>query len=407
MNNKSQMALLLAGLVSLQGSLAQDALDDPAIEDVDEATMLGRDRTWRLGLGIAAEYDDNIYRTPENEENSFKVQLRPRFQWEMPLGPFRYTLNLQTEFGFFDAESSNDYFDQVLSAQVGWSPDIRHNFNFGGSFTTSHDPLGTNRTDSIVDEDQDPDEWYQWSLDGKYLFGAPEARGNLEFRGGYARKAYTNNEEVTNFLDRRTFNLGSSFYYRVAPATRAVISADYEDTDYDDTRTDGGDRGFQVYRLRAGVTWLATAKTSGEVLGGYYWTDFEDSSQGDSEGFDWRININWLPRTYSTFTLTSGLNFVDGNTRDTTTVETRDVGLSWDHQWRDRIGSNAYVEYIRADHEGIDREDSILGFGASVDYALGRNYGLGAGYRFTDRDSDDDIYDFSRNVFFVEFNAEF
>ena len=405
MNHKTRVALLMTGLVSLQSGLAQDTIDNQNAEAVDETTV-GRDRQWSLGIGIGWEYDDNIYRTPNNETDSHKIHIRPRFQWEGLQGPNRYTLNYQAEAGFFSENNDDNYFDQVLSAQAAFNPDVRHSFNIDGSITSSHDPFGLERTEGLERDDQDdPDKWYAWGIGGKYLFGAPEARGNLEFRGGYYRKEYTNNHEYTDFMDYQTFDLGSSFFYRVAPATRAVFSADYTDTSYDNRLDGSNDRDFQTYRLRAGVTWLATAKTSGEILGGYFWNDFD--SREDNEGFDWRVNVNWLPRTYSTVTLTSGLSFVEGNTTETNTIETRDIGINWQHQWRDRVSSNVFADYINADHKGIDREDDIWSFGASVNYALGRNYNLNGGYRYTDRDSNDDAYDFSRNVFFLDFNAEF
>lgn len=407
MNNKMIAALLVSGCLSTALAIAQDD-SEVDVGSVNEDTQLGRDRSWSVGVGVGLEYDDNIYRSSSNEEDAFKVHIRPAFQWELPLGPFRYALNLQADIGLFDADTNdNDYFDQVLGGQIGWSPDIRHNFNLAGQFTTSHDPLGTIRTDGLVDEDADPDKWYSWSLDGKYLFGAPEARANLEFAGGYGQKKYTNNRNQTRFLDQDSFNFGGALYYRVGPATRAVVSADYDRVQYDDEVGGDNDRDRSTYRLRGGVTWLATAKTSGEVLGGYYWTRYDDSSRSNSEGFDWRINVNWLPRTYSTVTLTSGLSFEEGNSTATNTVETRDIGVSWEHQWQDRISSSLFADYINADHEGIDREDDIWQMGASVNYQLGRNYSLDGGYRYTNRDSNDDIYDFSRNVFFVDFNAEF
>lgn len=409
MNNNKRLTLLVTGLLSLQqGAIGQDSSTaNPALEDVNEATVVGRDRRWSFGLGVGVEYDDNIYRTPDNEVDSFLFHIRPRFQWEALQGPNRYTVNYQAEAGFYSEGSDDNYFDQVLSAQAAFSPDIRHNFNIDGEIASSHDPFGVERTEGEERDDQDPDKWLSWRLGGRYLFGAPEARGNLELRGGYYRKEYTNNENETNFLDFRNINLGTSFFYRVAPATRAVISADFVDTKYDDDLGGTNNRDAQTYRLRGGITWLATAKTSGELLGGYYWTEYDDPDRNNSEGFDWRINVNWLPRTYSTVTLTSGLEFVEGNTVDTDTIETRDIGLSWQHQWQDRLSSNVFVDYINADHQGIDRKDDIWEFGASLNYSLGRNYELSGGYRYTDRDSNEDEFDFSRNILFVDFNAEF
>ena len=87
-----------------------------------------------------------------------------------------------------------------------------------------------------------------------------------------------------------------------------------------------------------GVTWDATAQTTGIVRVGYQRKEFDAPGQDTYTGLAWEGTIRWSPRTYS---------FVEFTTAQHTTESTgfgdftlsRVAFANWTHNWTERIQS--------------------------------------------------------------------
>ena len=70
---------------------------------------------------------------------------------------------------------------------------------------------------------------------------------------------------------------------------------------------------------------------------------------------------------------------------------TLDTGgeLSWRHEWSSRFSHTAYIGYDEIGYRGLSvpRTDKEATAGLSLDYQLFRWLAVGAGYDFTDRNS--------------------
>lgn len=381
-------------------AIAQDNIDN-------EAAGIGLGPGLRLlpKLGTEVWHTDNRFRSEADEVSETGLRL-------LPEAVLRYTPSIgiaQLGYkGVIDPVVEDDYNDRTFFAGVDLRPLLRHRFEADARYRYGHDPLGLSRTDNVPNpEDLDLDEWEDNHLGAQYTFGAPEARINLSVRGQvYDREYQTNRDQGTAFLDYEADTLGAGASYRIGPKTQLVLDYERLETDYDLDAAPSLDS--QTDRYLIGVRWVATAKTTGELLVGFFEREFDDPARVKTDGVDWRARVAWVPASRSRLTLTTGrllreTFFVVGENF----LNTQFYDLSWRQDWSARVYTDAKVAVIESEYEGTIRDDDTLSFGATVFFELSRNVTVKAGAEFTDRDSTVNTSDFDRYELFQGFEFVF
>ncbi len=240
------------------------------------------------------------------------------------------------------------------------------------------------------------------NVGGVYTFGAESARAQVDFGANYEELRYTNSDHINADLERDTTALRSTFYYRVAPKTKVLLEGRHTDYDY----VSNTDLNSKNIGLLTGVTWEATAKTTGTAKFGREKKKYDDSSIGDKSTGMWEVGATWEPRTYSRFSLNTRRGFDEG-TDNSSTIKTQTTTLRWDHDWAERLSSN--VSYTRSDQDYLDtvipREDKLDTFGIGLTYEMRRWLDIGIGYKYAENDSDVQSESYERNIYAVTLNA--
>jgi hypothetical protein len=134
--------------------------------------------------------------------------------------------------------------------------------------------------------------------------------------------------------------------------------------------------------------------------------NFDNSARKDYSSFAWEAAVRWSPLTYSVF------DFVTSKTpSESTGVGDAVIGklysATWSHAWSSRLRSQVLASY-RAD-DFLDatpnRNDDTATFGARLKYDFRRWLILGAEYTHTNRDSNQGIYDYKRNLYLLTVGA--
>ena len=174
-----------------------------------------------------------------------------------------------------------------------------------------HDNRGSGISDNTGIVFQTPDTYADTIVDATYTYGTPGAKMNLELAASYLDKSYTNHEELTQYFDYTQPELGATFFYRVMPKTDLLLQARYNDVSYDTNRpfADKLDSSEQNYQI--GVTWDATAKTTGIAKVGYLIKDFDSPSYNSHEFPSWEVAVDWSPRKRTTFNLTTNSTAIE------------------------------------------------------------------------------------------------
>jgi len=252
----------------------------------------------------------------------------------------------------------------------------------------------------LVDE---PVELERAVFGGDYTYGSDTSDGRLRLAAEGVDHDFQNLDEITHYRNRDAYSLRGTFFWRVGQRSELLLEARYIDTEYDraDPRDSDGALDSEEVIYYAGVKWVATAKTTGSLRLGVFDRSYDSPQREDDDGFSWEAKIMYQLRTYSRFTLESSRYFSESNGFGDGVDTNRSV-LSWDHNWDGRSSTVLSVSYGEEDYTASPREDERYGVEASYHYAMRRWLDLGLGYRYEDRESDLDTFNYERNEFFVE-----
>jgi hypothetical protein len=213
--------------------------------------------------------------------------------------------------------------------------------------------------------------------------------------------------------DRDDVKLGATFYWRVAPKTQLLFQAvqtkyDYKTNSFTGvggaanwTTLDSTERKYNF-----GVTWEATANTTGIFKVGHTKKDFEVSTLRDFSGSGWEGQIKWSPLTYSTVDFTTGKSPGE-STIGNASLDTRH-GITWNHAWSGRVSTIASYNYTDTDYQanaGVSQSDKINAYGLKLNYQWMPTVKVGMGYDRTDKTSTSATSAYKRDIWSIFLNA--
>lgn len=353
-------------------------------------------------LDVELFHDDNMFNAePGSEVDSWGWKVSPNLTYDVSNNIQRFALNWDLEAGFYDATDVDDYVDNTVSGVFEYAPTDRFDSSVRAEYRDTRDPRGTGRAEGIITGlDQDPDEWHSYAIDGSVGYGAATTPARVEGDLGFVSKTYDNNLASTIFRNRDDTTAAGRFFYRVAPKTSVVLEGRYADASYDTASPISGSLDSETYSLLGGLTWETTAITTATFKLGYITKDFDLASRADGDAFTWEGNLQWAPRTYSVVNLNTARSF---NETDGTGnyIQADSFSFDWTHGWSERISTVADISYSNDTFDPTTREDDRFYAGLRVSYLFQRWLTVSGGYRYEDRDSNRDAFDYTKNLFML------
>ncbi len=341
--------------------------------------------------------NSNVLATRDNAVSSNILTLQPSVVAELKNHGDRYTLSYQGNYTRY-AGSSSDNFDQHDIQAAGDNYfSTRSRLGWSVGYIARTDPRGS--TDRAVAAE--PDSWHAPVARVLYIYGTPGARGRIEMEGSYQPKRYDNNRATTIESDINLATVSGRFFYRVMPRTSAVVEVRQTNANYisDTSTNDNVDR-----RYLLGVTWDATAKTSGNFKVGQQHKDFPSAARQGTSAASWEGAVRWSPLTYSVWDLTTSRSAADSTGFGDYVMNTGTT-LMWNHQWASTIGSRVTLGSVQSDFAATTRADTTRNYGLGVFYNIARTVKMGLEWTRTDRNSNQGIYEFTRNVTLLSLEA--
>jgi hypothetical protein len=346
-----------------------------------------------LGFGS----NDNLQRAATNAISSNFVNTAPELIAELKNKGDRYTALVSVNNTSYASSSADNYTNSEITlagdnyftnrARAGWSV----------GQVNSSDPRGSNNRPVSTE----PDRWHATNLNGRMIYGAPEAPGRFELDLGKQDKTYDNNRANTAIADLSQNTMAARVFYRLGSRTLALAEFRGADIAYASSLATDSNVERRYY---AGLTWEATASTTGIVKVGNMTKDFGLGGKNGYSGSSWEAVVRWLPLTYSAFDLqttratadASGVG--DYNLNTTTTI-------IWNHKWSRSLSSQVSAGVLKTDFGGTTRSDSTNNFSATLDYAVLRWLKIGIDLATSDNSSNVASGAFKRNVSMVTLNA--
>mgnify|MGYP001816914885 FL=1 len=349
-------------------------------------------------LGLSATYDDNIYREEFDEQNAMIYKVLPALEGRGERGSTKYNFGYKGNYGKYSggpADDLDDYTNHIGYAGI-YHKGSRTNSSLYGDYTRGSTPRGQNNF-------EEKDVWNQGSIIGKVDFGARDSRFRLRLTGQAKKREY----DINQANDLNNTGVGAVLGMGIAPKTRLVLDGGYVRFEYPNNNRDA-DRNY----LRAGVSWEATAKTTGFISYGKekYKPDnpgqpVDSDEEGTAQGFvtesdtdTWKGVLTWLPRKRDSFTLDTSRATKEGFGVGTNRVATRS-SINWGHTWSESTSSNVSYRFGNDDYIGSLREDDIGSLFVGFGYRFRRNHIFRGFWNYETRDSNIPLESYDVNRF--------
>lgn len=361
---------------------------------IEASSMKLGGMTFTPTLELSESYDDNFRAVNnDNDESSWITTINPNFQLAAQDRLNVYKLTYAFSSDIFHSSHDDNNTDHHLDADAHMEFSARSRLDLNA---------GYDRVEDVADTEIDGvnDKYHTYNIGGVYGFGAESATMQFELGANQQWLRYDNEGNLNKDLERDTASLTGTAYYRVAPKTRALAELRYTDYDYVDSNSTL-DSDAMAYLV--GVTWDATAKTSGSAKIGYSDKEFDDSSKDDADNSIWEVGVTWKPRSYSAFTLETRRSTEEGSEGGENYIDTTRTSLDWKHAWSNYLTSDVNFAYIEEDYDdAASREDDTNEFGFGLTYNLRRWVDVGVGYKYQDVDSTVNSESYDRNIYMVK-----
>ncbi|MBU2965219.1 outer membrane beta-barrel protein [Amphritea sp. 2_MG-2023] len=353
-------------------------------------------------VNVQTSYDDNIFSSNSSEVDSLITSINPRLEVIAEDGFNAYKVTYSIDHGMYKSSSDDNYTDHNLGLDGHLEFDARNTLDLNTSYTKNHEERGTGITETgnIGANVDAPLEYDTASVSFAYTYGAQDAAGKLVFAGRYADKEYQNFRSITESRDSETTTFSGTFYYQVQPKTSLLFEVRNQDLNYKNDLTNSLDS--ETRRYYVGATWEGSAKTTGTIKLGQVEKDFDSSARDDFSGTSWEVTIDWEPRTYSAFKLSTS-QYEKESSGAGDFIDSKTVRLTWTHNWDDQLKTALSTGYTNDDYKGTNggREDDITDASINLTYDMRRWLSLGVGYSHLNTDSNVANIPYDRNIYFV------
>ncbi|MBM3560546.1 MAG: hypothetical protein FJX53_11850 [Alphaproteobacteria bacterium] len=401
-NLKQSVVLVAAALLSSGAVLAQTGIPTPrSVEKPAAGGVPMGPLTAYPSVSYEVQRNDNIFLqapgSPSLVKDTIQV-LKPAVRLEGRTGAHQFGFGLGFESGRYSDSSADDYNNNNAFVNLDLNRGGRVTARLNANHVDAHDPRGST-TDAATAV---PNRYRQQTLGGIFGYGAPGAQGRFELELGTLDKSYTNNRASTFVNDRSDNSLGGTFYWRIAPRTQLLAQVKRTDIDFSDPASTLDSK---ETRYLGGVTWEATAATTGLFKIGQVRKDFNSGLRPDFNGTGWEAQVRWSPLTYSQWEFMNARapRETAGNFGDF--VLGSNYAAKWTHAWNSRFSTIANASHATDSYKGVARNDKIDTLGLKASYQMRRWLSFGGEYTWQKRDSDVDSADYKRNVFMLFLSA--
>jgi hypothetical protein len=403
--NKLRTGLAVAAAAAALGALAQTPLIRPSYQYPPVAPAGGPAQIqvgstpffFTPSLGVAAGHDDNVFLSHADQKSSTLYVASPGFKLDARSTNKVLQLSYQAQVGRYTDSHEDDYVDHAATGQFDIALGSRNFLRLGLDAIRGHDPRGS--TDRPLSSG--PDEYRLINPYATYALGAPGAAGRVELYANRADRRYLNNRDTTEASDRDVRNVGGTFYWRAMPKTYLLVEA--RDTDIDYARAPGARFSANERRYFGGVSWEATAATTGTLKVGRLKRDFK-SELPDESASSWEGTVTWAPRTYSKFELYT-VRTTTESTGLGAFILTTLTGVTWNHAWNSYFSTGVDLRYQKDQYRGFDRLDETKSLGFKVGYRFRRWLTIGGEFTHTMRDSNIPAFEYDRNIYLLTATA--
>jgi hypothetical protein len=347
----------------------------PQPEFDPEPVRAGAFNIWS-SLGVAAEYNDNVFAEQNNEDSDTIVRIQPsieaRSNWtshEVSAG-----LNIDhAEHMDIDSETTTDFFS-FLQGRI----DVSRNFLLRLGADASH--RTEERYEAASFGASEPA-----SLDNVGAFAqATYRQDRIQVDGtvGIAQDEY--DQAIQQIRDNTTTYVNGRVSYAISPDIAVFVQGRREEQDYDTSDRDG-----TRTTVDAGVNFELGAPFRGEIAVGSFKDERDAAIYGDESGLNVSANVQWFPTQLTTVTFSANRGAMDPGLAASASAVNTAYGIRVDHELMRNLLLFGTLRQETFDYGGptFDREDDALSFSIGGAWKLNKNARFEVQYSGRSQDS--------------------
>jgi hypothetical protein len=351
-------------------------------------------------ISTGYKYDNNIFSEGSETIGSGIFTLAPAVKFLLDDGINNYQLDMGVESGTFIDSSDDNYVSGNIGFTSHLEPSSRSRFDIIIQANKEVEPRGTGITEGIGDSVSEPLEYNDQLAKLTYEYGSLSSSARIAFMGRFYNKNYTNFTSITQLRSFNQSTFGSTFFYTTNASTDAFVEIKAGPIKYDMAQTISRDS--DVFTALIGITWEATALTSGSFKVGQEQKKFSNASREDFKGVSWEGNIDWKPLTYTTLTLETSRAAKDPDVVGDYISESI-YASNWEHEWNEKITTTLSYSYIHEEYTGFERVDKSNNLYADVNYSFKRWFDVALYVEYTDQKSTRENIVYDKNIVGLDF----
>ncbi len=349
-------------------------------------------------LGTRIVYDDNVFRSDEEEIGDFFFRVRPSVEFRSEWLNNRMVATIFAERdSYFDEKINNstdfffNYFGRydladddavIMTSSVGRGHELRSDPN---------SPPGTENVNTFFEA--------SLSLEGRFslsdlLIEPIFTIDHFDFR---------QNGEIENDDRNRTeFSFGGRVGYRLREGVAVFTEATRQIQRYEQKiDNDGFARDSTGFDVRAGLRFEPSGVTYLEASAGYFELDIEDPQLDDVQGLSLNASLVWNPTDLATLRLNALRQTGETTLPGISSLNTFSLNAGLDYEVMEPLLFTVSGGYTRQIFEGDPRRDNIFFSSMLITYFVNRYLMIEGSFVHSRRDSSAVLADFVSNRSFL------
>lgn len=316
-------------------------------------------------LGVSAEYNDNVFVTPVNEQGDTIIRVTPRFQarsdWTVHELAIGGRVN-HREYLDFSSETATDY-NLFVNGRIDVSRDFQVRLG------ADHGHITEERYAAASANTNEPA-----SFDRSSVFAQAIYRNDrIQLQGTVGTSTDDFDQAAQSLRDNDTNYVDARLSYAISPDVAVFVQTRQSDLEYSQSDRDGTQS-----TIDAGVNFELSAPFRGEIAVGTFKDERDNPLYGDVDGLNVRGNLKWFPSELTTVTFLANRGVFDPGLAASTTAVNTAFGIHIDHELLRNVLLFGDLRQETNEYQGstIDREDDAFSLAVGGAYKMNRNMHL-------------------------------
>ena len=313
-------------------------------------------------LGASAEYNDNVFASPNNEQSDTIIRLQPTVEARSNWTSHELAAGVSVdhrEYSENDSETATDY-GAFLNGRV----DVTRNFQLRAGVDTAHVTEPRYAAASFAGSEPA-------SFDVSGVFASALYRQDrIQVEGTVGMSDQEFDQTLQQIRDNQNTYVSARVSYAISPDIAVFVRGRREEQDYSLSDRDG-----TRTTLDAGVNFELAAPFRGEIAVGSFKDERDVATYEDTSGLNVSANVQWFPTQLTTVTFSANRGAFDPGLANSATAVSTAFGIRVDHELLRNVLLFGTLRQENAEYEGatIDREDKATSLAIGAAWKLNKN----------------------------------